>query len=341
MSLSGAWLVALSGGVFLVTWAGTWAALPWLRRRGVMDIPNSRSSHAQPTPTGGGIVPVLALCATWATALWIPDLALDPAAMAIILTAALALSLVSWVDDLRGLSPSARLLAHFLAVGLGVLALPGPVFQGLLPLWADATVAAFLWVWFVNLFNFMDGIDGIACAEVIAAGMGIALVAVLAQIGAAPVLLGMTLAGAAAGFMLWNWQPAKIFLGDVGAVPLGFLLGWVLLALAAAGQWAAAVILPLVFVADASLTLLRRLMKREPVWQAHRGHFYQRAAVRLGGHGHVVAAVSLVNTGLVLIAVLVAVRPATTVGGIVSAVVLVIALLWYFHRAARTHGTQA
>jgi UDP-N-acetylmuramyl pentapeptide phosphotransferase/UDP-N-acetylglucosamine-1-phosphate transferase len=151
----------------------------------------------------------------------------------------------------------------------------------------------------------------------------------------------MTVAAAAAAFLLWNWQPAKVFLGDAGAVPLGFLLGWVLLVLAAAGQWAPAVILPLVFVADASLTLLRRLINREPVWQAHRGHFYQRAAVGMGSHGRVVAAVSLVNLALVLVAALAAVRPATAVGGVVTAAVLVAALLWYLHRAARPPHSPA
>ena len=329
--LSGAILATFTGGVFVAAWAGTWALLPLLRRLGAVATPNARSSHEHPTPTGGGIAPVLAVCVAWAAAPLVPGLALDGGAMAIVVLAALALAAVSWVDDLRGLGPATRLAAHFLAAGVGVLALPGPVFQGLLPLWADAALAVLAWVWFVNLFNFMDGIDGIACAELAAVAIGVALVAMLAAVGGAPVLLAMTLAAAALAFLLWNWHPARVFLGDAGVVPLAFLLGWVLLALAAAGQWAAAAILPLVFVGDATLTLCRRLLRREPVWIAHRGHFYQHAANRRG-HAPVTVAVSVTNVGLALLAALSAVSPPLAAFALAAAALLVAALLWYFHR---------
>ena len=209
MNFSTFWLLSLSVAVFLVTWVGTGVLLPWLRRAGAIANPNARSSHAQPTPTGGGVVPVAATCAALGLAVWLPGFVLDGGAVAIAITVALGLSCVSWVDDLRGLSPVTRLITHSLAASAGVLALPGPVFQGLLPLWADLPLAAILWVWFVNVFNFMDGIDGIAGVETIGVGAGAALVAALAAAGPLPLTAGLIMAASGAGFLMWNWQPAS------------------------------------------------------------------------------------------------------------------------------------
>src|SRR5690606_27746163 len=125
-----------------------------------------------------------------------------------------------------------------------------------------------------------------------AIGLGVALFAGAAGGEPALVALGLAVAGAAFGFLPWNWQPARIFLGDVGSVPLGYALGWLLLSLAAAGAWAAALILPLYYLADATLTLMRRLARGERVWQAHREHFYQRATQAGRSHAAVVSLVA-------------------------------------------------
>jgi UDP-N-acetylmuramyl pentapeptide phosphotransferase/UDP-N-acetylglucosamine-1-phosphate transferase len=156
-------------------------------------------------------------------------------------------------------------------------------------------------LWFVNAFNFMDGIDGIAGAEAMAIGCGIALLALfhLDVVGLGSGMLGAAVAGAALGFLAWNWQPAKLFMGDVGSVPLGYLLGWLLLNLAAAGYWVSALILPLYFLADASWTLLRRLVHGEKVWQAHREHFYQHAVQ--AGRSHQAVVLRVLVADLVLI----------------------------------------
>ena len=137
------------------------------------------------------------------------------------------------------------------------------MFQGWLPAALDMAAAALLWVWFVNLYNFMDGIDGIAGSETAAIGIGLALFAI-AGIGNDPALAApaAVIAAAAIGFLVWNWAPARIFLGDVGSVPLGYLLGFLLLAAASRGHWKLALILPLYFLADATITLLRRLAAR-------------------------------------------------------------------------------
>jgi UDP-N-acetylmuramyl pentapeptide phosphotransferase/UDP-N-acetylglucosamine-1-phosphate transferase len=269
-----------------------------LRRGAVLDLPNARSSHVVPTPRGGGIAVIGTSVVAWLV-LWAQGIV--PTASAVIALAAAALAVVSWIDDLRGLSPGLRLLAQFAAVAAGMLVLPqGMLFQGWLPSSLDIIAGALIWVWFVNLFNFMDGIDGIDGAEAAAIGVGIVLVALVGgaiDLGlAAPAI---AVAAASLGFLVWNWPPARIFLGDVGSVPLGYLLGFLLFVLARRGEWAAALILPLYFLADASLTLLRRLLRGERVWQAHREHFYQKAVQRGLSHAAVVKRVTVANLMLI------------------------------------------
>jgi UDP-N-acetylmuramyl pentapeptide phosphotransferase/UDP-N-acetylglucosamine-1-phosphate transferase len=266
-----------------------------LRRRAVLDVPNERSSHVVPTPRGGGIAVIGASAMAWLGLVVVGEL---PTSVAIVALAALGLAAVSWFDDLRGLSPALRLLAQFVAVAAGMWVLPrGAIFQGWLPHGLDVMAGALLWVWFVNLFNFMDGIDGIDGSEAAAIGLGIVVIASSDPGLAAP---AAAIIGAALGFLVWNWTPARIFLGDVGSVPLGYLLGFLLYELALRGEWQAAVILPLYFFADATFTLLHRLLRGERVWQAHREHFYQRAVQH--GLGHDAVVLRIIATNLVLIA---------------------------------------
>jgi UDP-N-acetylmuramyl pentapeptide phosphotransferase/UDP-N-acetylglucosamine-1-phosphate transferase len=164
-------------------------------------------------------------------------------------------------------------------------------------------------VWFINLYNFMDGIDGIAGVETLAIGFG--LFALLATAGGdtgrpgiALALAALVTASAAAGFLVLNWHPARVFMGDVGAIALGYLLGWFLLTLAAWGYWTAALILPGYYLADATITIVRRALAGETVWQAHAKHFYQRATQRGLGHARVARFVAAGNVFLALIALL-------------------------------------
>jgi len=280
-------LTLVAGVAFVLSCLGTRALVSLLRRRAVLDVPNERSSHAVPTPRGGGIAIVGAIAIVWGGLCCAAVLA--PASLAIVL-GMVGLAAISWVDDLRDLSPALRLLAQFAAVALGIWALPrGAVFQGWLPPALDAVATALIWVWFLNLFNFMDGIDGIAATEAASIGLGLVLVASLGVAGSVALAAGAGgVAAAALGFLVWNWAPARIFMGDVGSVPLGYGLGYLLLEMARRGWWKAALILPAYFLADATLTLLRRLMRGERVWQAHREHFYQRAVQRGLGHDAVV-----------------------------------------------------
>lgn len=297
----------------------------------MLDRPNERSSHVVPTPRGGGIAVIGVSVVAW-LALVAGGIA-PPRAVPVALVAA-GLALVSWFDDLRGLSPGIRLLAQFVAVAAGVWALPhGAIFQGWLPLELDAIAVALIWVWFVNLFNFMDGIDGIDGSEAAAIGLGIVLVAGAGGVDLSIAAPAAAIAAAALGFLVWNWAPARIFLGDVGSVPLGYLLGFPLFELALRGQWRAALILPLYFLADATLTLVRRLARGERVWQAHREHFYQRAV--LSGLSHDAVVLRVIAANIVLIACALMTTKGWGFAGLAMAATTVLALLFELGRRRR------
>jgi UDP-N-acetylmuramyl pentapeptide phosphotransferase/UDP-N-acetylglucosamine-1-phosphate transferase len=290
---------AIAAATAAASCLSTRALIPLLARRGVLDRPNERSLHTKPTPRGGGIAVVGTLLIAWAI---LALLGRAPAALAAVLLGALLLAIVSWIDDLGGLSPLARLIAQFAIAVLGLPALPpaAGLLSGLpAPLLYPALLC--LWVWSTNLFNFMDGIDGLAAGEALAIGFGLVLLSA-AGANSHTGLLAAALFGAAAGFLVWNWPPARIFLGDVGSVPLGYVIGFLLIGMALRGDWRAALILPLYFLADASLTLARRLLRGERVWQAHKSHFYQ-GAVALGlSHKAVTRRVMAANLVLILCA---------------------------------------
>ena len=289
--------IAVAAG--LIACLGTRALIPLLQRAAVLDRPNQRSSHRRPVPRGGGIAPVAAIALAWIALL---AAGLVGPRVLFVLVGATLLAAVSWLDDLGDLPPATRLFAQAAAViGGMVVEVPAePIFQGWLPVELDVVAAALLWVWFVNLFNFMDGIDGLAGSEAAAIAIGLFLLAGFsANQDPAGAALSAALALAAIGFLVWNWAPARIFLGDAGSVPLGYLLGFLLIDMAAHGHWKPALILPLYFLADATITLLRRLARGERVWEAHREHFYQRAVQRGLGHGVVTARV--IGTNMLLI----------------------------------------
>jgi UDP-N-acetylmuramyl pentapeptide phosphotransferase/UDP-N-acetylglucosamine-1-phosphate transferase len=293
-------LVALFAMTLIVSLAGTRGVLAYLRRRAILDHPNERSSHARPTPRGGGLAVAAVMIGAWVL-VGARD-STDPGGVWIVCAVAFALAALSWMDDLRGLPVHWRLIGQIsaVAVTLSMVDLPGPFFAGLLSPTLDIVAAGIMWVWFINLFNFMDGIDGITGIESACIGAGVVLIAVITGTPGPMAPLGLAVTATALGFLWWNWQPARIFLGDVGSISLGFFLGWLLLTVSASGQWAAALILPSYYLADATITLVRRLLRSERIWHAHREHFYQRAVQRGLSHGAVAGIVLLAN--LILIA---------------------------------------
>jgi len=285
----------------ILSYLGTRLLLPVLKRRAILDHPNDRSSHVAPTPRGGGIAVILVLVMAFLVIGYHHDLA--HINIWIVSGAAILLAGISWIDDLRGLPPINRLLSQIFIVGL-VLFLTSDgrmFFQGFLPPAPDIFLAGILWVWFINLFNFMDGIDGISGVETIGIGIGIGVVIGFQNsLG----LYGLAAAGAAIGFLVWNWHPAQVFMGDVGSVPLGFLSGWLLLELAANGYWAPALILPAYYLADATITLVKRGLRGEKIWLAHREHCYQKAVQRGLSHATVSLSVLALNGALIGLALL-------------------------------------
>ena len=291
----------LLAAVFFGTLVLTGKVRAGLLRRAILDIPNERSSHARPVPRGGGIAIVATVLPAW---LVVIAAGAVPPSTIIVVAGGAALAALSFLDDLSSRPAAQRFAVQIAAVAAGIAALPhgGWVFQGWLPPVLDRAAAGLCWLWFVNLYNFMDGIDGIAGTETACLGVGVALVPAAAQALAGPAVLALACAAAALGFLRWNWHPASIFMGDVGSVPLGYLLGFLLLGLAAHGLWQPALILPLYYLTDATWTLLRRLIRREKVWQAHRKHFYQRAVQKGLRHDAVVRRILAADLVLVALA---------------------------------------
>lgn len=265
--------------------AGTGFMRNWLLRHQRLDRPNERSSHRAPTPRGAGPAFVFAIVAAW-----IVGNAFGRVEFALSLGAG-ALCLLGWFDDRQPLSPALKL-----AVQAGVILALLPV----LPIpFAFYPLVFLAWLWMVNLTNFMDGIDGITGMEIGFIGLAILLIA--------PRSLGpqsAALIGAALGFLLWNWAPAKIFLGDSGSLPLGLISGGLLIELGLEGAIAAALLIPGAYLFDATLTLVVRAWRREIVWHAHRSHAYQRHARAIGSHAQAVNTLIIVNLMLLALAIL-------------------------------------
>lgn len=317
---------------FVLSLGLTHLFIRWLAERRIVALENHRTMHTGAVPTGGGW-PLLAAMLVAILVFW--PLASEQWLLVVCLA---VLAVISWADDLKALAPPVRLAVHFGAAAVAVSALPTDalVFQGYLPLVLDRVVAGLSLVWFLNLYNFMDGIDGIAGVETIALVIGY-LAVNLAAAGSGGPLAGFALAafGATAGFLVWNWAPARIFMGDVGSVPLGFLTGAMMIDLAVRHSFAAAIILPLYFAADASITLAKRIVRGEKPWEPHRSHFYQRAARGLGSHAAVVERVALCNGALIIVAVLALTLP---VPALLLAGACVAVLLASLERAARAGG---
>lgn len=282
-----------------------WALTAVLRRyalaRQLMDMPNARSSHSVPTPRGGGVAIVLTFLAGLSLA-FILQLGIPAPLYWALLGAGAFIALLGFLDDHGHIAARWRLLGHFGAAiwalyWLGGLA-PLGVAGGLLDLhWVGHVLAAFYLVWLLNLYNFMDGIDGIASVEAICVCLGGAILyALLGTVSLIDLPLLM-LAASVLGFLVWNFPPARIFMGDAGSGFLGIVLG--ILSLQAAWVapnllWAWLILLG-VFIVDATLTLLRRLLRGEKVYEAHRSHAYQYASRRIGRHLPVTLAVLALN----------------------------------------------
>lgn len=280
----------------------TWTSRPLLQRY-ALARPNARSSHRIPTPQGAGIAVIAAtLLVASAWAVW-ASIAIPPA----LVIATIVIALVGFADDVVSLPVLVRLVLQGACVGAVVFIAPETArIVPALPLALERGLILLAGVWFVNLVNFMDGLDLMTVAEVVPMTAALLLLGWLGDLSWPAVLIATALFGAMLGFAPFNKPVAKVFLGDVGSLPIGLLLGWCLLELAWYGQPAAALLLPAYYLADSTITLFRRIARREQFWSAHRSHFYQRATnngftvPRVIG---VVFALNLVLAGLAILTV--------------------------------------
>jgi Fuc2NAc and GlcNAc transferase len=293
------------GGVALIVlvYAGALVLTFIMRRlalaRGLLDVPNQRSSHERPTPRGGGLAVVIATAAGIVALAFLQRIDVP---LALALAGGLVVAGVGMLDDHRPLPARVRLVAHLAAAGWALYWL-----GGLPPLLINTHLAvpgalgyvlgALGIVWAINLFNFMDGIDGIAASEAIFIALAAAALGAFLGVRSGVSIAALVFACACAGFLWWNWPPARIFLGDVGSGFLGFVI--VVLAVAATRDNPVALWVWLMlggaFFVDATVTLVRRTARGEAVHEAHRSHAYQALARRFLSHRAVTLAVAAVN----------------------------------------------
>ncbi|CRM19977.1 MULTISPECIES: MraY family glycosyltransferase [Pseudomonas] len=322
--------------------------LTWILRRyalanSMIDIPNARSSHSIPTPRGGGVAIVLSFLIALPI-LYLGD-EISRSVTWALMGAGAAIAILGFLDDHGHIAARWRLLGHFGASiwalfwlgGLPPISLPGMVVDlG----WLGHILAAFYLVWLLNLYNFMDGIDGLASIEALCGCLGACLIYAATGNQAliwAPLLLSM----AVLGFLYWNFPPARIFMGDAGSGFLGIILG--IFSLQAAWQdmaflWVWLILLG-VFVVDATFTLIRRLLRGDKVYEAHRSHAYQFASRQIGGHLPVTLAVLAINLlWLIPIALSVALLGLNGLAGLVIAYIPLV-LLAIKYRAGELEKT--
>lgn len=306
-------------------------------RRGLMDMPNARSSHSIPTPRGGGLA-VVATTLIGVAILYGTGLLASRHAIGLVIAGAMV-AIVGYVDDKRGLPPLPRFAVHIAASALVVFTLLWPATFGA----NEISTLTFMLIcivgctWSINLFNFMDGIDGIAGSQ--AAFMSAASALLILphhSIGIAMVL--WITVGACIGFLVWNWPPAKIFMGDVGSGFLGLWLAALAMFLHAEGLQSiyTSIILNSVFVADASVTLMRRFASGKKWYEAHRSHAYQHLARRSRSHLRVTGLLWVLNISVVFPAALASERVGDSAAATIAGSVLaVFSLLAWFLGAGR------
>jgi Fuc2NAc and GlcNAc transferase len=285
--------------IFLAAFGGTQLLRRVLIKRRILDVPNARSSHSRPVPRGGG----LSIVVTFLPAVILLTVrgVLAANVTAAIVGGGLLIAGVGLIDDLYSLPAWLRAAVHFVAASWAVLCIGGPTRMdfGWLTLewaWVGRIAAVIGLVWMTNLYNFMDGIDALGGLEAVTAGaLGSFLLIMQGRSDLAE--LAMLLACACGGFLVWNWPPARIFLGDAGSGFLGFVLGVLVIACAKDRPglvWTWLILLG-VFIVDATVTLIRRLIRGDRWYKAHRTHAYQRASRLWQSHAKVTLGVGAVN----------------------------------------------
>ena len=263
----------------------------------VMAIPNQRSNHKTAIPVGGGIAIIVTMLLLLFLTFYTPYNSTKH--MVLLVYSIITISIISFIDDLKDLKIITRIPFHIFAI---ILLIDSLFFkQSNIYIITILAVGTFL---FINFYNFMDGIDGSAASEAIHIGISIILLCLFdPSIPKELLIVSIILVGASFGFAIFNWHPAKIFLGDVGSLALGTICAWLLLNLALYKYIAAAIIIPLYYVADSSLTITKRLLQGKKIWQAHSEHFFQKAVRKGLSHAKVTRKIILTNSILCVLSI--------------------------------------
>ncbi len=314
----------LSIGAFVMALVGTRLTIDALRNKSwLLDKPNARSNHARPVPRGGGLPLILAI----SVCLLVADIHF------LVILSIFVLASISLLDDWIDIPPIARLITQILSVLIVLPLVPQSLFLTSVPQTIQYIVLVLGWVWFINLYNFMDGIDGITSVETIAITASIAVIlTLLGHIEANLFAYALVVAAAVCGFLWWNWHPARIFLGDVGSIPLGFIVFYLLIQFAAQGYVISAMILPAYYILDSGITLVRRIVAKEKIWQAHSKHYYQQAVRAGASHEYVSRMIAGCNLYLLLFAGYAAYYRELEILMLVFAYMTAGALLYFFAR---------
>lgn len=316
--------IILSLSAFMVSLLGTRLTILALRKR-PRPVRPSDLRKPRPAPSGGGVAVVMGMI----ICLMVADMDYG------VILSMFLLAALSLMDDIIGINLPVKLLVQVLAVliPLGVMdvSLLAPLFGDAFPGWLDKAVIAILWVWFINLFNFMDGIDGISATEMICISGGLVAITIVTSTFPTPLCTySLIVLASAWGFIWWNWYPAKIRLGDVGSVPIGFLLGYLLLLAISSGYAYAAAILPAYYLADATITLFYRAWKGKRFFARHSEYYYQQAVLKGRRHDTVARYIFGVNLLLILLATFSVLNPELALFHLGLAYMAVFMMLGFF-----------
>ncbi len=310
--------------------------IPQLTAFGLVDKPSSRRAHKVPTPRGGGLAIVIVFVISFIAAeYWLHENLVNSIRLIPIF---LLISIISFLDDVKTIPVVIRLFVHLVCAGLAIYLFlyPTSLFRGILfhaelPIYLDFALTMLGLAAFLNIYNFLDGIDGITTAESIHLAITMLILCylkydIILNVDLVIIIASIMLACGSA-FIIFNWHPAKIFLGDSGSISMGFLMGLCLLFLSASSLrlFAASVIASLYYLADGGLTILIRLMNKEKIWQPHLKHFFQKAVKNGKTHKQVVARISFCNLLLMVLAASVLYYPITSI--ILAPLVVMITLI--------------
>jgi UDP-N-acetylmuramyl pentapeptide phosphotransferase/UDP-N-acetylglucosamine-1-phosphate transferase len=333
LSFAAAVLAALLSAIL------TWKIRP-LMVRIALAKPNARSSHRVPTPQGAGVAVIAATLVSAVVVIVLAGAAQATIPIAVF-GATLFIAAIGLADDISSIPVVPRLLLQGIAVAAVILAAPESLrIVPACPLWIERGLLLLAGLWFVNLVNFMDGLDLMTVAEIVPITGALILLGWLTELPASATVAAAALFGAMLGFAPFNRPVAKIFLGDVGSLPIGLLVGWCLLQLAWHQHVTAALLLPLYYLTDATVTLFRRIARREPFWAAHRTHFYQRATDNGFSVSRVVSEVFALNLLLAALAIASAMTTSTPVA-ILLFVIGNIATALLMHRFSQQRPSAA